>query len=294
MFFSYRALLARAGARPLALACALGWLAYTSYGLAIILVVHSSAHSFTVAGGAVAAFSAGSGGAAPARGRFIDRRGPGGLAWFVAAHTGAASALVIACALRAPPPILLGTSAIAGALAPPLIATARAVWGEVAGRELTGSAHALNASLAAFVALPLSAAACGGIVASLWIGSRAGRSRVTSRYLAGSVLAGAVLPLTIVTPTLAGVICISVAAGAGYGILGAALFELLDHVVAPERAVEAFTWLTTGQAAGSAAGAAATGALVHRGLPLAFVFVAGSAGVAAALAIGRRGTLLDV
>jgi hypothetical protein len=34
-----------------------------------------------------------------------------------------------------------------------------------------------------------------------------------------------------------------------------ALFELLDHVVPPARAVEAFTWLTTAQGAGSAAGA---------------------------------------
>src|SRR5436309_15767822 len=112
MFRSYHALLTRASAVPLAVACALGWLAFTSYGLAIILVVDASAHSFGVAGGAVAAFSAGSGLAAPARGRLIDRRGPRSLVVFVAAHGCAASALVIECGLHAPATVLLATSAI--------------------------------------------------------------------------------------------------------------------------------------------------------------------------------------
>jgi hypothetical protein len=65
MLSQYRALLARGGARPLLLACALGWLAFTSYALAIILAVHAAGHSFGVAGAAVAAFAAGSGLAAP-------------------------------------------------------------------------------------------------------------------------------------------------------------------------------------------------------------------------------------
>lgn len=382
-------MLAREGARPLALACALGWLAFTGYGLAIILVVHGSTHSFGVAGVAVAAFSAGSGLLAPVRGRFIDRRGPGGLAWFVAAHAGAASGLVAGCVLRAPPLVLLSSAAIMGAVVPPVIATARAVWAEVAGPDLSRSGHALNASLAdtaqllspavtgalaatfapalalatlivvaslagaviawigrtrraacqacetrriwgvmidgpalrtlvacdvagglwaggmqiavtalaarrgaaELAAVPLSAAACGGIVASLWMGSLARQSRASSRYVGGSVLVGAVLPLSVLSPTLASVTCISVAAGAGYGVLGAALFELLDQVVASERAVEAFTWLTTGQAGGSAAGAAAARALVHRGVSLAFGLVGSSAAVAAAVAIGARHTL---
>ncbi|HTU85795.1 MAG TPA: hypothetical protein VMF57_09495 [Solirubrobacteraceae bacterium] len=100
--------------------------------LAIILAVHACTHSFGVAGGAVAAFSAGSGLAAPARGRRIDRRGPGCLSLFVVAHGCALAALILECALHAPPVALLGTCAIAGALTPPLIATARATWPEVA------------------------------------------------------------------------------------------------------------------------------------------------------------------
>jgi hypothetical protein len=49
---------------------------------------------------------------------------------------------------------------------------------------------------------------------------------------------------------MASVTCIAVVVGAGYGVLGVALFELLDPVAAPEHAVEAFTWLTTGRPPG--------------------------------------------
>lgn len=50
MLSSYRALLARGGAAQLAFACALGWLSYTGYSLAIILAVHAATGSFAVAG----------------------------------------------------------------------------------------------------------------------------------------------------------------------------------------------------------------------------------------------------
>jgi hypothetical protein len=385
----YRALLARAGARPLALACALGWFAFTSYGLAIILAVHACTHSFALAGGAVAAFSAGSAVAAPARGRLIDVRGPGGLSLFVVAHGCAVAALILECASDAPAIALLGTCALAGVLVPPLIATARAIWPDVAGAELTKSAHALNASLAdaaqlvspgatgavaaAFAptvaltalivaacvagvlvmrvgrrrrakrerapaggvwgvitesaglrtlvacdvaggmwtgglevaatalaarhgaaelgAVPLSAAACGGIAGALWVGSRAVAPGAVPRYVGGSLLPALVLPLALIGPSLISVTAISIVAGAGYGILGAALFELLDQVVPGERAVEAFTWLTTGQAAGSAAGAALVGGLVHRGITSAFLLVAICAVAAAVIAVVRRVTI---
>jgi MFS family permease len=148
MLSLYRALLARAAARPLALACALAWLAFTSYGLAIILAVHAATRSFGAAGAAVAAFSAGSAVAAPARGRFIDKRGPQGLILFTAAHACAAGAFVSACVLRAPTVTLLGTAGLAGIVAPPLIATARATWTNIAGADLVRAAHAVNASLA--------------------------------------------------------------------------------------------------------------------------------------------------
>lgn len=78
MFSSYRALLARAGARPLVLACGLAWISFTGYVLAIILAVHAATSSFAVAGGVVASFSAASALGAPVRGRFLDRLAPAG------------------------------------------------------------------------------------------------------------------------------------------------------------------------------------------------------------------------
>jgi MFS transporter len=367
MLSQYRALLARGRARPLVLACALGWIAFTSYALAIILAVHAATGSFSVAGGAVAAFSAGSGLAAPARGRFIDTHGARSLGVFAVTHGVTAAGLVAACALHASTWILMVTAALAGALAPPLIATARMLWADVAGPALTKPAHAPNASLAdvaqllspgvvaglaglvapslalavlttgaavagvliavvgrhsppkrrspsrglwgvvtessglrtliacdvagglwtgglevaltslasrhggaELAAIPLAAAALGGILASLWVGSRSVSAPAASRYVGGSIAVAVVVPLAVIEPSLATVTGIAVLAGAGYGILGAALFELLDHLVPGDRAVEAFTWLTTGQAAGTAAGAAAAGALAQRATSDAF------------------------
>jgi len=141
-------LLARGGAGQLAFACALGWLSYTGYNLAIILAVHAVTGSFAVAGGALAGFSAGSGLAAPARGRLIDARGPRVLGFFAIAHGGASALLVAGCADGGAPLLLVGAAGLAGVFVPPLIATARVIWTEVAGPDLAGTVHALNASLA--------------------------------------------------------------------------------------------------------------------------------------------------
>ena len=388
MLSQYRALLARARARLLVCACALAWIAFTSYALALILAVHAATRSFSVAGAAVAAFSVGSGLGAPARGRLIDSRGPASLAIFAAAHTGVAAGLAVACALRAPSSIVLALSALAGVSVPPVIATARMLWADVAGAELTRAAHALNASLAdaaqllspgliaglaalfapslalgvviaaagvagmlvaavgrqrspsrrasrrrfwgvmadsaglrtlvschiagglwtgAFevtltslaagrgsaelAAIPLGLAALGGIAGSLWVGSRSASRPAAVRYLGGSVAVAVVLPLTLIEPSLATVTGIALLAGAGYGVLNAALFELLDHAVSSDRAVEAFTWLTLGQAAGTAAGAAIGGALAQRASVDALAVVCVSAGAAAGIALIRRGSL---
>jgi predicted MFS family arabinose efflux permease len=61
--------------------------------------------------------------------------------------------------------------------------------------------------------------------------------------------------------------------------------------VAADRAVEAFTWLTTANAAGVAAGAALAGQLTHTSESAALLLVCGGAALAAGIAIGRRATL---
>jgi hypothetical protein len=101
--------------------------------------------------------------------------------------------------------------------------------------EVSVTALASHHGAAELAALPLSAMAVGGIVASLWMGSRSRSPAPDRRYLAGSLLVGAALPVTLVGPSLASVTSIAVVSGAGYGVLGVALFELLDHVVPPAR-----------------------------------------------------------
>ena len=141
----YRALLARPHARMLALACALGWLSFASLSLGVVLVVHRSTGSFGAAGGAVAAFGAGVGLLAPVRGQLVDRRGGPALLLFGAGYTTALTALLLLATRGAPAAVLVAVAGANGAVAPPLIASARAVWPRIAVPELVRAGHALNA-----------------------------------------------------------------------------------------------------------------------------------------------------
>src|SRR3954464_7208411 len=118
---TYRALLARPGARALALACGRGWRSFGSYGLAIVLAVHAASGSFAAAGAAVAAFSAGSGLLAPVRGRLLDARGPRALALVAPVHAGGLALLVLGCVAGWSDPLVVVVAGVAGATCPPLI-----------------------------------------------------------------------------------------------------------------------------------------------------------------------------
>jgi hypothetical protein len=397
MLTSYRALLARTGARPLAVACALGWLTGGGIALAVILAVHGATRSFSDAGGAVSALAAGAGIAAPLRGRLIDRRGPSVLALFAAGYVLAAAALVAGCAARRPAGLLITAAGAVGVSSPPLIATSRKLWVEVAG-ELAPAAHALNSLLAdvgqlggaavaggaaavlsptlapgliaasgaaaaiyvaararagagtavtlntkpaspppqpttgrsvlgaapglrtliavdfglafagglvelavtalcaragaaEWAALPLSAAAAGSILFALGSGGRWARIPAARRYLVGCWLVALPLLLLITVRGVAGAALVMAVSGAGVGLFAAALYELLDLVVPCDRSVEAFTWLTSGQAAGMALGSAVAGPLTHSALGLAFAVASAAGLLSAALAVRRRSTL---
>jgi MFS family permease len=389
MLPSYRALLVRHGAGWLAFACALAWLSFTGYSLAIILAVHAATRSFAVAGMVVAAFSVGSGVAAPVRGRLVDTRGPRALALLAGTHGLAFALLVVGCATRSSSVALAAAAGVAGVFAPPLIATARAAWTQVAGADLAGTAHALNASLAdvaqllspaltgvvAALASPVVALAglltgamaaasvvvgggegrpghearprthrVGGVIVEsaglrtvvmcdvgigVWVGAlevavtavaaRAGAAALGAvllsasavgsilvsllsgggrisrppawRYIVGCFTVAGALLLTVAAHSLPALAVIVALSGAGFGLLGVALFELLDHVVPANRAVEAFTWLTTGQAAGTALGASTAGQLARSSPTAALYLVAVAAVAVAVVAVVRRRTL---
>lgn len=104
----------------------------------------------------------------------------------------------------------------------------------------------------------LGAFALGSIAGGLWFGQRKWRRSPEDRYLVAIfLLAVALAPPLIATgpATLAPLLFV---AGLGYGPATISLFELLD-AAAPASAVEAFTWVTTAEAIGTACGAAASG-----------------------------------
>jgi predicted MFS family arabinose efflux permease len=376
----YSALLKRRGARALALACISGWVTFASSGLAIVLLVEHRTGSFAAAGAAVAAFSAGAGVLAPFRGRLIDSRGAPVLVAFGAGH--AAGLVLVIVAPSGVATVL--AAGFAGAVAPPLIATARTVWPVVAGPELTRAAHALNALLGdaasvlgpaatgAFVAwlgapaalallafgpfagtvivarvgvprrgigpgearhgalgalrtsaglrtlvvvdvwlgmaigavdvaapalaaeesapelaaIPLAAFAAGSVAASLWAGQA--RSRAQRRFVAGCVLLSVALAGCAFVSSVIALAAVLLFAGAAYGVLNVALFELLDVVVPPRNAVEALTWLTTAGGIGIAAGAAIAGQLAADSPESALLLTAIATVPGAVLALARR------
>lgn len=391
MSSSYRALLARPGAWSVALSCALGWLSFASYALATVLAVEAATRSFAAAGATVAALSAGAGLLAPARGRLVDRRGPRALAYFVPGHAAGLGLLVPGCASSQPVWMLCASAALAGAFAPPLIATARAVWPRVAGPDLARTGHALNvalgdaaqvvgpvltAALAALVsplfalailapgamvgaivlsrfpargaegapapavhrvwgvlgesaglrtlvicelalglalgalevaapalaaeagaaelaAVPLAVFALGSIAVSVWSGGRRPPRAASWRYVTGYSVFAAALLCCLLARSLAAVTAVLVIAGAGYGLLNVAMFELLDGVARPHRAVEALTWITTWEAVGLAGGAGGAGQLSRGGASDTLILVAVPTALAAAAVIKRLPTLKD-
>lgn len=157
--------------------------------------------------------------------------------------------------------------------------------------EVTVPAIAAEAGSAALAALPLALFAGGSITVSVWSGSGRHAHSARWRFLAGSAAVAAVLPLSLIAQSLTGITAVLILAGGAFGLLNVALFELLDHLVAADRAVEAWTWLTLWQGVGLSLGAAAAGQLARHGASASLPLLAIPAVVAAAVAVARRSTL---
>jgi hypothetical protein len=147
---SYLALLRLPHARPLLLASLVGRLSNATGPLSVVLFVQEETGSLAQAGAASAAIALASGLLAPVRGRLVDRYGqrrclvPMALA-FAAALTG-----LVAVAGPGPAAVAatVGLAATAGAVAPPLGASMRALWVSLAGQgPRLQTAYALDAVL---------------------------------------------------------------------------------------------------------------------------------------------------
>ncbi len=143
---SYRALLVRGQPRQLIAGLAVAWLSFGMVGLATFLTTHRATGSYGLAGVAVAAFSIGAGALAPLRGRLIDRHGA--RPWLIVFAVGYATALLALAGLAqtdARAWVLVACAAAAGASAPPLVASLRALWASVVEEALLRRAYALTA-----------------------------------------------------------------------------------------------------------------------------------------------------
>ena len=150
---------------------------------------------------------------------------------------------------------------------------------------------AADAGAAELAALPLASFAASSVAVSLWSGAGRLRKPPAWRYVVGCLVVAAVLLLCLLATTLAEVTLVLLGAGAGYGLLNVAVFELLEGLVRWDRSVEAFTWLTTWAGAGLAAGAAIAGQLSAGGATRTLVAVALPPALAAGVALCRRATL---
>jgi MFS family permease len=158
----------------------------------------------------------------------------------------------------------------------------------------------LDLALPAFAEQTASAAAAGGLLAALALGSVIGGiwfGRQTPRdpsrqypQLLG-LLALGLLPLAL-APSIWGMAPVLALAGLAFGPANVALFEALDRAAPKQAAVEAFTWLTTANSGGIAVGALAGGLLVtHVGVTAALLAPSLAVSIGAVIARQSRGRL---
>ncbi|MEU6229691.1 MFS transporter [Streptomyces sp. NPDC047042] len=144
---SYAAVLRIPHARRTFATALLGRLSYGIVPLSVMLAVTRASGSYAVAGAAMALFGATVVLLAPARAALIDRYGPRrALVPLLLTHLTALGLLTVAVWRPGTPAVVLGSlTALAGACAPPLGPTMRAVWSAIAeDRQLLQRAYSLD------------------------------------------------------------------------------------------------------------------------------------------------------
>jgi hypothetical protein len=147
---SYLAVLRLPHARPLLLASLVGRLANATGPLSVVLFVQEQTGSLAQAGAASAAIALASGLLAPVRGRLVDRYGQRRCLAPMALGFAAALAGLVTAAGPGPAAVAatIALAAAAGAVAPPLGASMRALWVSLVGQgPRLQTAYALDAVL---------------------------------------------------------------------------------------------------------------------------------------------------
>ena len=171
-----------------------------------------------------------------------------------------------------------------------LALTAGAVAVSLGAAEICAPAIARGEGQVELAALPLTALAGTSFLTVLVLG-REGRRAAPQLFLGGCGLLATALALCVAAPALLPFTAVLLAAGIGFGMFNLALLELLDHVMPPERATEALTWVTSAEVAGLAAGNALAGFLADRSLRAALLVVALAPALGALIAWIGRGAL---
>lgn len=157
-----------------------------------------------------------------------------------------------------------------------------------AGMAIVVIAIASHHGDASLGGLLLAAGALGSIVMSLMAGTGALKTSPANRYVTGAGLSVVGLAALLLLSSLPGVTAALIVIGAGLGLENVAVFEALDLVSPRGRSTEAFTWLTTASAAGTALGAALSGRLVEQSSSAARLFLLAVALVGLLVVAARR------
>jgi MFS family permease len=145
----YRSVLSVPGSIRLLSSALLGRLPQGMAGLAILLLVRQTTHSYAAAGLAVGAYALANAAGAPIQGRLVDRFGRVlVLIPSVFMQATLLVMLVVAAKEDAPSPVLVAVAGLAGAFAPPIAPTVRALFREVFPEPgVLDSAYALDSVL---------------------------------------------------------------------------------------------------------------------------------------------------
>ncbi len=274
---SYAAVLRIPHARRTFAAALVGRLSYGIVPLSVMLAVTRASGSYAVAGTVMALFGATVVLLAPARAALIDRYGPRrSLVPLLLAHLTALALLTVAVWRPGAPVFVLGSlAALAGASAPPLGPTMRAVWSGIAeDRQLLQRAYSLDgvAEELLFVSGPLLVGVLAGFTvpavgivvgAALMAAGTAGF--VTSPAVRAMRTADRSAPRGTGGPRVLGRIRGPVGAAAGVGLALGSL-DLLVVVFAGQHGhgAASVAWVLAALSAGSAVGGLLNGAVAWR------------------------------